>query len=455
MLKCQQLMLKELQEQGMYDFFFNEVMPRQPELIDMTVHGVKIDRVLKDRISVEMKHAIEALRAEFYRQVAVCTEDGDYRPNPGSPKQMGELYFKRLRLVGRGVSTDKENRRRMRDHPRTPEPCKRLLSHVDKLAVEQKFASTYAEMTIDTDGRVRCEYKQMGVVKAPGRLSSSSTGWNTGTNLQNQPDRAHDMFVADEGHEFSYFDLAQAEARVVGWLAPIPKWIEQFEQARLQKDGYDCHRALAADLFNMPYDETPTIDFDENHLPTRRYKAKRCRHALNYRMMIDRLATELEISYSEAEFLWHQYHRVTPEVQDWWQHTIDEVKRSKVLYNAYGRRWMLMEKFSEDAIDSIVAFYPQSTIGDKVARTIVQCHSDREWPRKQARICLNIHDANIAIHTSDVGDEVRGIMKKYAEEEICIKSYDGIERGLIIPCDLKRSVPDEYGIHRWSTLEKV
>lgn len=455
MLKCQQQLLKELEEQGMRDFFFNEVMPRQYELIDMTVHGVKVDLALKEQISKEMSIEVARLREAFITQARLCTGQGDYSVNPNSPKQLQRLYFDDLRLVGRGVSTDKENRRRMREHPRTSNECKSLLSIADKYAEEQKFSSTYAEMTIDDDGRVRSEYKQMGVVKAPGRLSSAATPWGTGTNLQNQPDRAHAMFVADVGYEFSYFDLAQAEARVVGWRAPIPTWMDQFERARVEQDGYDCHRALCSQMFNIPYDDTPTVDWDDDGKPTKRYTAKRCRHALNYRMMIDRLATLLECSYSEAEFLWYQYHRATPEIQIWWEEQVQRVKKDRVIYNAYGRRWMLMEKYSDEAAESIIAFYPQSTIGDKVARTIVQCHNDPEWPRSEARICLNIHDALIALHSNSVGAEVRGIMKKYAEEPLIIEDMSGVKRELIIPCDLKASKPDEKGMHRWSTLEKI
>ena len=65
------------------------------------------------------------------------------------------------------------------------------------------------------------------------------------------------MYVADPGCVLLYFDLSQAEARVVAYRANIPKWKEQFEQARL--DGkYDCHRALASEMFKMPYDQVPT-----------------------------------------------------------------------------------------------------------------------------------------------------------------------------------------------------
>jgi DNA polymerase I-like protein with 3'-5' exonuclease and polymerase domains len=386
--------------------------------------------------------------------VAACTNDPEYRPNPNSPKQMGELFFKRLRLVGRGVATDKENRRRMRDHPRTPDDCRQLLLHIDKLAEESKFASTYAEMGIDEDGRCRTEYKQTGVKSAPGRLSSASTGWGTGANLQNQPERAHNMFIADEGWEFNYFDLGQAEARVVGWRAVIPTWMEQFERARV--DGkYDAHRALASQLFNVPLEDVPYHDRDEDGKPTHRYIAKRCRHALNYRMMPDKLATVMEIDYPYAEYLWHQYHKINPEIQEWWKWQVNKVQEDRYIYNAYGRRWLLQERFSDDALEPVIAFYPQSTIGDKVARCIYQCHNDPDWPTPHARIALNIHDALIATNRSGYGDCVRSIMKKYAEEPLYIEGMDGVTRELIIPCDLKTSKPDEFGVHRWSTLEKV
>lgn len=457
MLACQQAMHKELVDQKMDDFFFNHVMTIQPELIRMTVGGVKIDTALKEQIAEQMRITVGELRHEYYQMVAACTGDVEYKPNPNSPKQMAELFFKRLKLVGRGVATDKENRRRMRDHPRTPDDCRNLLLHIDKLAEEHKFASTYAEMRIDDDGRIRCEYKQTGVQKAPGRLSSASTGWDTGSNLQNQPERAHNMFVADEGYEFNYFDLGQAEARVVGWRAVIPTWMEQFEQSRV--DGvFDAHRALASIMFNVPYDEVPTSDRDPDG-PFKpfsiRYIAKRCRHGLNYRMMPDRLATTLQVNYSVAEYLWHQYHKVNPELERWWKWQVAQVQEKRTIFNPYGRRWLLQERFSDEATEAVIAYYPQSTIGDKVSRIIRQCHADPDWPVDDARIALNIHDALISLNRIGTGDSVRRVMKKYAEEPLHIEGMDGVTRELIIPCDLKTSVEDEQGVHRWSTLEKV
>jgi len=172
-------------------------------------------------------------------------------------------------------------------------------------------------------------------------------------------------------------------------------------------------------------------------------------------MMPDKLATVMEINYTYAEYLWHQYHKITPELQVWWEWQTRQVKEKGCIYNAYGRRWLLQERFSDDATEAIIAFYPQSTIGDKVSRIIYQCHSDPDWPRSEARICLNIHDALIATNRIGHGPVVRSIMKKYAEEPLLIECMDGQTRELIIPCDLKTSVADEQGVHRWSSLEKV
>jgi len=142
------------------------------------------------------------------------------------------------------------------------------------------------------------------------------------------------------------------------------------------------------------------------------------------------------------------------------------------MYNAFGRKYTQLEPINQTPLGVLVAFYFQSTIGDKVAKIIYQCHNDPEWPRDRfgkltARMLLNIHDALIALHKPEDGEVVRRIMKKYAEEPIYIECMDGKVRELIIPADFKKSVPykiiydkDKNKIQvpdkmRWSNLEKV
>ena len=64
------------------------------------------------------------------------------------------------------------------------------------------------------------------------------------------------------------------------------------------------------------------------------------------------------------------YHATYPEIQHAWKKTIDEIKANKCLYNYMGRRMYFLEPITENNMDSIIAFKPQSTIGDYVASII-------------------------------------------------------------------------------------
>lgn len=470
-------MLGELKQQGLDKFFFDHVMRLQPHLVRMTVGGVLIDTELKDGLTTQLQSDLSKLLEDFHDAVREATGKVLYTPNPLSPKDMSQLLFSELRLVGRGASTDKTNRDHMYAHPATTEPKRKVIRSLNEYVTERKFYSTYATAGIDDDNRMRCTYQQTGVQSAPGRLSSTGMLWghsegkefiNHGGNLQNQPDRAHEMFIADEGYGFGYFDMSQAEARVVGWLANITTWIEQFERARI--DGiYDAHRALAADMFGVPYDDVPAFDryaSTQGHpppigvaefTPTIRYIAKRCRHGLNYRMGPDRLSVTTGLPLLEATNAYRIYHRRTPELQQWWQDVEQEVRDTGMLFNALGRRWLLMERITNEALESIIAFKPQSTVGDWVSRVIYMSHDDPRWP-SSARMALTVHDALICLAPLHLVEHCVSIALKYAGQEIQLPyKINGMTRmrGLIIPSDAKISQPNERGFHSWASLVKA
>lgn len=448
---------EELKKEKMEDLFFNHVMKIQPHLTHMTVMGVAIDAEKKWQITQESSAKVDELLAKFHEAAQHATnESEDFRPNPSSPPQLKDLYFNRLHLVGRGTSTDEANRKRMLENQRTPPSAREVLRAQNAYAKERKFFGTYAEMRLDQDGRARCEWKQTGVARAPGRLSSAQTLWGTGGNMQNQPERAKPMYIPDDGYDFVYFDLAQAEARVVAYLAHIDSWKEQFEKARLGS-GFDCHRALASEMFNIPYDDVPKEDWKDDRSPTIRYVAKRCRHGLNYRMMWDRLAETLNedlegdaiISLDEARRLWHIYHRTTPQIQKWWAKTEHKVRSDMALYTPFGRRLKFYGRIDETQLESVVAFVPQSTIGDKVAGCIPRINEHDDWPR-HAKVALNIHDALIALVPSDEVRQAIRVMKEIAEEPILVEGEP-----LIIPADFATTLDVPREDKRWATMKKI
>lgn len=441
-------LLKELKQQRLDDFYFNHVQRLQGHLIAMQVGGVLADITLKDSIADSLKNDLEEKLIDFHHKVHQLTGDMDFKPNPKSPNQLKELFFSYLGLVGRGSSTNKDNRQRMHDNPKTTPEQKALLVVIDDYLREHKFYGTYATMKVDEDKRIRCEYKQFGVQSAPGRLSSSKVLWGSGMNLQNQPHRAYPMFIADDGYMLSYFDLRQAEAKVVAYLWNVKALIENFIKAETE-DGYDVHRLNAAAIFKVDYNEVPSFDRDKDDNPTMRYLGKRCVHGLNYRMQAPKLAEVCGIPMQQAYEAYASYHRAFPEIQIGWSNTIKDVREHKTLFTPLGRRMIWLERLTEDSFDSVIAFRPQSTIGDKVSSVIYQCHDDPEWP-SDARMLLNVHDALIAIHRPEDATTVQQVMKRHAESPILIRGQE-----VVILTDFKQSVPDEKGIHRWSTLQTI
>ena len=439
-------MMQELTNQDMDNFFFEHVMRLQRHLVRMTVGGVKADIEMKERITNELRNELEIKLQRFHDSYRKATGDASMTINPKSPKQLSRLFFDDLKLVGRGISTNKINRQRMKSHHRISPEAIKVIETLDDYLIDHKFYTTYALMRVDKDNRIRCEYKQFGVQSAPGRLSSAQTMWGSGMNLQNQPQRAYPMFIADKGYMFSYFDLSQAEARVVAYQWQVQGLIENFEKAN-QDESFDVHRGNAARIFKCDYNDIPKYDRDDAGQPTTRFLGKRCVHGLNYRMLAPKLAEVCNIDIRQAEEAWHSYHIAFPEIQQAWKYIIRDVKENRVLYSPLGRRLIFLNRVTEDDLDSVVAFVPQSTVGDKVSSCIYLCHDDPDWP-EDARMALNIHDALIAIHRIEDASHIQKIMKRHAETPITIRGQQ-----VIIPAELKASVPDSFGIHRWSTLQ--
>jgi uracil-DNA glycosylase family 4 len=447
--------IEELRQQNLEKFFFDHVMRLQPHLVEMTTNGILIDTHLRDAIKIELVGQLDELERSFLHSARVATGDPELDINPRSSVQLRELFFERLRFVGRGTSTDEDNRNRIRVHPNTSQASREMLSALDKYKEEHKFFSTYVDTVLDSDGKMRCEYKQWGTQNAPGRLSSASVMWGSGTNLQNQPERARAMFIAPPGYGLVYFDLSQAEARYVAYAWQISALIENFALAATDPDRYDVHRLNAARIFQRPYDEIPKTDWDENHKPTLRYQGKRSVHGFNYRLMPDSAAIKFGVSLAEATHAHRLYHAAFPEIARAWQDIRKRVERDKVLYNAYGRRWILLSRIdSDEALTPIIAFEPQSSIGDKVCEVIYLSHEDPEWPRSsnglEAAITLNIHDALVALARLDDMARVARVLHRHATRPIIVRNQE-----LVIPAEIGLSQPDASGTHRWSTIKKV
>lgn len=188
---------RDLTAQGLWDFYRNHVMRLQPHLIAATVLGNRVDIAMRKQLEMEYGISTDELARQFVEAARIATGDDTINPNPNSPTQLSKLFFEVLRLQGKGISTNEENRNVMIENPRTSEEARRMLIILNNYKEQHKLYSTYITAAIDGDMRMRSDYKQFGTQFVPGRLSSSSTLWGSGMNLQNQPERLRGMFIAD------------------------------------------------------------------------------------------------------------------------------------------------------------------------------------------------------------------------------------------------------------------
>ncbi len=456
-------LLPVLERNKLLSFYNDHVMRLTRYLCEATVLGFNIDIDTKAELEKKFQAELDSDYKELDDIAAFYQNSETDIINVRSPKQLGNLIFDRMgaplaRRTKKGqYSTDKIKLKAIVDCRDTSEEVRDFIIKLLAVRKKEKFLSTYIKARLDDDNKFRVHYNQTGVRTAPGRLSSSQTQWGTGSNVQNQPEASRAMFVAPAGWCWVYIDGSQAEARYVGWKYRIQSWIDDFERARLNPGTFDCHRSLAAQMYNIPYDEVPYYDIDpKTGLHTIRYYGKRARHGLNYRMMPYTFAERTGLPLSQAFKIFNIYHELTPEIKLGWKADEEEIRRTKrelgygLLVNAYGRRMVIYERLTEATTTAIVAFEPQSSVGDMLQRAWYMSEEDPDWPTGKAKIMINVHDSLTALARIEVAKDVAKIMVKHAEAPIMVRG-----RELIIPAEAKMSVPDEHGIHRWSNLKGI
>jgi hypothetical protein len=163
------------------------------------------------------------------------------------------------------------------------------------------------------------------------------------------------------------------------------------------------------------------------------------------------------------------YHKITPELQDWWAEEERVFKKERMLFNALGRRFRVLQPVDDEVSKSVVAFYPQSTIGDKVVQVWYQAEEDDDWPKGHARVAINVHDNLVGIAETKYAKVALRILKKYAESPLLIQDAWGRRPAepLSIGADCKISYPtswdektkrfveDAKGLHRWSNMKSI
>ena len=419
-------------------------MSVMPSLLGMMIRGVKINLEKKGKLGTEFRQ----LSSHHQKELADYTGK-DWNVN--SPAQMQTLLYGAKGIGGLGLppqhnrktgklTTDADALKALRrKYPKNP-----VLDHILQSRKFGKLASTYADMKVDSDGRIHTSY---GIVST-WRLSSSESPFGSGGNLQNIPVRSKEgrlirtLFIPDEGKVLLASDLSQAEARVVAWEAGDLRQISLFEK------GWDIHWENAKLIFNLPSNLSyhpkeryfeQTIGREVTHKELRDV-SKTVVHAGNYGMGWGKLQQILagQGFFFEAivcKQLLLRHRSSNPVIGQWQDAVRSQVRSTRVLISSFGRKREFMGRLNDSLYRSAYAFSPQNTVGE-----ILQVAIQRIWRTiPEVEILLNVHDeVMVQVHPSNVKGVLPRI-KKAMEIPIQVKERANplAERELIIPADFK------------------
>ncbi|MCP3686033.1 MAG: hypothetical protein GY861_25590, partial [bacterium] len=276
-----------------------------------------------------------------------------------------------------------------------------------KLRTYGKLLSTYFEVDVDDDDHLRCSHNISGTVS--GRISTESTFFGTGTNLQNQPYEFKKYLIAEIGKILCEYDLAKAEAHVVAYLCQDANMIEAFES------GVDVHSFNASKIFNVSIEEVieeaRTKKVDQRK--TMRYMGKKVVHASNYDMkgltFSDNLAKEgIFMNASKCTSLLEAYIDRFPGLPRWQEKIKAEVQANRVLYNLFNRPRRFLGIMNDALYRNAYSFIPQSTVAELLNKGTIKIANDPRLGRDGFDIDLltTVHDSDLTQLWKKPADEL-------------------------------------------------
>lgn len=367
-----------------FQFEMDLVVP----LWDMSRRGIRFDEQRREQLRRDCEMAV----AEGNRKLAVLAdlEPDEINVKGGVIREILFDYFGlRPTKITKGgkASTDDKALAELSLAATQPEQ-KAAISLVRLIRKNRSLVEKFCSIQLDHDSRFRCHYNPGGT--NTGRLASKKfypTG--TGANGQNIPrdKRARMCFVPDPGMSFFYNDLERAESMVVAYLSGDPLMLAH------HKPGVDAHVKLAALLFDCTEEEAAEF--------TKRYLGKQTRHAGNYMegwktfmSNVNKLAEEtgVALTASESKHFIGKYRSLHSHLESWWRQTQYIASTEGRLISLLGRPRQFYDRHSE-SLPNMVAFVPQSTVGDALNIGLVRCYHDEELRSLGCQQLLQVHDA--------------------------------------------------------------
>jgi len=346
-------------------------------LSDMERAGTLVnERVLKAQ-SKNFSERITKLETEAY-------ELADQEFNLGSPKQLQEIFFEKLKYPilqktpGGQPSTAENVLQQLSEDYELP---KIILEHRTLSKLKSTYTDKLPLQISPSTGRIHTSFNQTGT--STGRLSSSDP------NLQNIPIKTEDgrrirqAFEAPKGYQLISADYSQIELRVIAHLSKDEGLLKAF------KEGQDIHSSTASEVFEVDLQEVE---------PDQRRSAKAINFGLIYGISAFGLSKQLGINRNLAAEYMDIYFSRYPGVRKYMNKTKTEAKKIGYVETLYGRRLYLPEISTGNAIrrqaaERVAINAPvQGTAADIMKKAMLSVNDSLKKQKIDAKLILQVHD---------------------------------------------------------------
>lgn len=371
----------ELKNNDLYSLFADMELPLVDVLFSMEQNGVRIDSAELAEFSkklgthkTELENQIYALAGEKF--------------NISSPKQLSEILFTRLQIVG----DEKKKKTNTKQLSTAEDVLQKLVSvhPIVPLILEYrkitKLKSTYVDalpaLVNPKTGRLHTSYNQ--AVTATGRLSSNNP------NLQNIPIRTdlgkeiRKCFIpANEDFVLLAADYSQIELRIIASLSEDEHLCDAF------RAGEDIHLATAAKIYGMDKSEISK---------EQRANVKSVNFGIIYGISSFGLAQQLGVSRKEASDLIEQYFESYPRVKQYIESCKQNAKEKGYAQSMCGRRRYLKDINSLNgnlrafAERNAVNMPVQASSADMIKLAMIGIYRRMLSEGLQSKMIMQVHD---------------------------------------------------------------
>ena len=387
-LKLKNVLEKELKEQGAEHLFYEIEMPLVPVLVNIETNGMRLDTEALKQSSEHFTVRLQEIEKNIYELAGETF-------NIGSPKQVGEVLFDKLKIVEKAKKTKTGQYVTSEEVLESLRGKHAVIGKILEYRGLKKLLSTYIDalpqLINSRTGRIHTSFNQ--AVTSTGRLSSSNP------NLQNIPIRDEDgkeirkAFIPDDGCEFFSADYSQIELRIMAHLSEDKNMIDAF------LSGHDIHAATAAKIYKIDIEEV-TSDM--------RRKAKTANFGIIYGISVFGLAERLNVSRQEAKELIDGYFETYPQVKEYMDKSIQVARENGYVETIFHRKRFLPDINSRNAVvrgyaeRNAINAPIQGSAADIIKVAMAHIYQRITSNKLKAKMILQVHDElNFSVPASE------------------------------------------------------